>query len=513
MASQKHPIQIERDEHDDVNYAKRVNMVSATTIYAVTNTVISIATADIQIGAVEIKDGSTDTRATVGATGLHVAVQSLPVSSVTVLNTINSITTIAPRTDYIGLMSVSGNTNLMIGGVAVSASNPVAVQPPASGSLAVKAVAGVDQIGSVTVSNVVNSVVTISPRTDYIGLVSISGNVVNAAGVNQIGSVTISNVVNSIVTVSPRTDYLGLMSISGNVVNSTGSNFIGLVTATISNATLYAVVNTSAGGQASVVLDTGTKFIGLVTATIGAGNATLFAVVNTAAAGQASVVLDAGIRQIGSVTISHAVTLGVGTATIGIVQVANQPALVAGTAYIGLVSVSGNVVNSAGANYIGLASVNIGGTLPALSVGTATIGIVRMTPLIAGTAYIGLVSVSGTVGNAAGVNQIGSVTVSSIGIGTATIGIVTANSNLLTGTNFIGLVTNVPGTTYSYYKQASLISGFIYHGFAQPGSNPTTAVFRLMREGLDKGEVLFGSGVQTFVHQWSAASLGSITYL
>jgi hypothetical protein len=83
----------------------------------------------------------------------------------------------------------------------------------------------------------------------------------------------------------------------------------------------------------------------------------------------------------------------------------------------------------------------------------------------------------------------------------------------LTGDNYIGLVTAVNPATYSYYKQSSLISGFIYHGFAQPGSNPTAASFRIMREGLDRGEVLFGSGVQTFTHQWSAASLGSITYL
>lgn len=67
------------------------------------------------------------------------------------------------------------------------------------------------------------------------------------------------------------------VSNQGNVTLSDSKKYIGLVTSTIGNtptvfmgtATLFAVVNTSAAGQASIVLDTGTKFIGLTTAYIG----------------------------------------------------------------------------------------------------------------------------------------------------------------------------------------------------------------------------------------------------
>lgn len=112
--------------------------------------------------------------------------------------------------------------------------------------------------------------------------------------------------------------------------------------------TIYAVVNTSAQGQASITLDTGVKFIGLTTTVIGSAP-TLYAVVNTGAVGTTNslVTLQAGPNQIGSVTIS------------------NQPTLGTGTNFIGLATtVVGNTVNSllqAGTSYIGLASVNLGG--------------------------------------------------------------------------------------------------------------------------------------------------------
>lgn len=66
---------------------------------------------------------------------------------------------------------------------------------------------------------------------------------------------------------------------------------------------------------------------------------------------------------------------------------------------------------------------------------------------------------------------------------------------------------------YSYYNQQSLASGYSYHGFAPAGSNPTTANFRIMRETLTTGEVLFGGSTPNFVHSWSGVSLASISYL
>lgn len=71
-------------------------------------------------------------------------------------------------------------------------------------------------------------------------------------------------------------------------------------------------------------------------------------------------------------------------------------------------------------------------------------------------------------------------------------------------------VQNLP---YSYYQQSSLISGFVYYGFTAPNTSPATAAFKILRETLNTGEVLFGGGAATFVHTWSAASLASLSYL
>lgn len=67
-------------------------------------------------------------------------------------------------------------------------------------------------------------------------------------------------------------------------------------------------------------------------------------------------------------------------------------------------------------------------------------------------------------------------------------------------------------TPLTYYAQSSLVSGYVYHGFALPGSNPTTSVFRIQRESLNTGEVLFANGNSQFVNIWSAASLASISF-
>ena len=64
----------------------------------------------------------------------------------------------------------------------------------------------------------------------------------------------------------------------------------------------------------------------------------------------------------------------------------------------------------------------------------------------------------------------------------------------------------------SYYQGASLVSGYVFHGFTTPSNNPTTSTFRLLRETLDTGEVLFGGGSPNFTHQWSSSSLASISW-
>lgn len=65
----------------------------------------------------------------------------------------------------------------------------------------------------------------------------------------------------------------------------------------------------------------------------------------------------------------------------------------------------------------------------------------------------------------------------------------------------------------SFYQNLSLVSGFNFYGYATPGSNPTATVFRLLRETILTGQVLFGNATSGFLHQWSSTSLASITYL
>lgn len=63
----------------------------------------------------------------------------------------------------------------------------------------------------------------------------------------------------------------------------------------------------------------------------------------------------------------------------------------------------------------------------------------------------------------------------------------------------------------SVYQNLSLVSGYSFYGFAIPGSNPTQALFKVMRETSLSGEVLFAGGGE-YMHQWSSTSLPSINY-
>lgn len=285
----------------------------------------------------------------------------------------NSMVTINPRTDYFGLVSVSGN-------VAVSAL-------PAT------------PVGA-----------------NYIGLVSINGSVINLTGTNNIGSVSVlGGVLNTITAV---TDITNPIALKGNLTLSDAKTNIGLVTITGGTAWtdpktyigLVTITGSLAAASGNVTLDPGSKtgivgnvtisdskgFIGLVTVNIGSSN---------------TVVLGSGIANIGFATINQV----------------NQPALVAGAAYIGL------------------ASVNIGGSLPALAAGAAYVGLasVNVGGIAAGANYIGLVSINGSVVNLASSNNIGSVSIlgGGIGLNAGVNGIGFATVANAAGTQFIGLVT------------------------------------------------------------------------
>lgn len=259
---------------------------------------------------------------------------------------------------------------------------------------------------------------------------------------------------------------------AGNqVTNFSGSGGAGATVSIGSSATIFAVVNTSAAGQASVVLDTGTKFIGLATVVQGAQTPT-----GTNYIGLASVniggtlpALSSGANFIGLATVvqGNQPALIASSAYIGLVSVnigGTLPALTAGTAFIGLTSVQGNVNLNAGANYVGLASVNIGGTLPALSAGANYIGLASVnvgntinsiTTIAPRTDYIGLMSVSGNVGLNAGANFIGLISTASIN------GKVDIIAALPAGVNYVGLASvNIGGTL------PALSSGANYIGLA-----------------------------------------------
>ncbi len=252
-------------------------------------------------------------------------------------------------------------------------------------------------------------------------------------------------------------------------------------TSLVSASTIYAVVNTSAGGDPKT-------FIGLTTSVIGSAP-TIHAVVNTAAAGvqDSLTTINAGPNQIGSVTISNQIDVRslISTSTIYAVvntsasagnvtldpgsktQIIGNLTLSDSKGYIGLVSVSGNVGFSGNVTLDAGSKTQIIGNVT-LSDSKNFIGLVTATAnvtLNASKNWIGLASISGNVGFAgnvtlddgsltglvAGANYIGLASVQ-VGVGAATIGIVRMASPMTIGAsaNWIGLTTtvNAVGTSF-----------------------------------------------------------------
>lgn len=256
---------------------------------------------------------------------------------------------------------------------------------------------------------------------------------------------------NSIVTINPRVDYIGLMSVSGNVNVGTPTVFIG-------TPTLYAVVNTGAAGVGNSIVTVANPNFGINAGVNGIG----FATVNVAAIaagnnniGSVSVLggvinanLNAGIAAVGFATVYNAI----GTQFIGLVTVAPH-ALTASTINIGSVSVlGGSLVANLNTGTLNIGSVSVlGGEINAnLNAGIAGIGFATVSNAI-GTQFIGLVTVAPHALTASTIN-IGSVSVlgGTIGIGTGTLNI--GSVSILGGTLkladpnvFIGLATTVNG--------------------------------------------------------------------
>jgi len=247
---------------------------------------------------------------------------------------------------------------------------------------------GPNQIGSVTVSNPItlNSVVTLSSSTNYIGLASVNiggtlpalvastvnigsvsvlgGGIGLNSGINSIGFATVAlstptifavvntgaaGVGNSIVTINPRIDYFGLVSVSGNVVVSslpatpTGANYIGLASVNIGGTLPALTASTVNIGSVSI---------------LGGG-----------------IALTASTVNVGSVSV-----LG------GTIAVSSLPALVASTVNIGSVSVLGGTINAVQqTSTFNIGSVSILGGSIVNSAGTSFIGLVTAVTRNAGT--------------------------------------------------------------------------------------------------------------------------------
>lgn len=424
---------------------------------------------------------------------LGAGVANIGFATVSVSNSVGNAT-LNPSPNYIGLVtvvqsssirSIAGNITLsdskgFIGltTTVVSSVPTVFVGTPTlyavvntggfSGNVTLDAGSKTQIVGNLTLSDskgfigLATTVIGSAPTLYAVVNTSAAGqsSVVLDTGVNWIGIATVWQASTS-------------RSILGNLTLSDSKGYIGLTTSTVGNTptvfvgtpTLFAVVNTSAAGQASVVLDSSISsigfatvnvvnlgrtisgnltlsdsktYIGLTTATIGSAP-TLYAVVNTAAAGQSSVVLDTGNNWIGIATVWQASSARTITGNITLSDAKTG---------IGLVSVFGGSMGiNAGANYVGLASVNIGGTLPALTASSAFIGIVTVTNRDR--------TITGNVTLSDAKTYIG-LTTATLGASPAFVGIVTVTNRDITVTGnltlsdskaFIGLVTVVQGSS------------------------------------------------------------------
>lgn len=240
---------------------------------------------------------------------------------------------------------------------------------------------GPNQIGSVTISNTPNVVVTSLPTVSIGNTINalLGGNVTLNPSPNFIGLATIIPGAN--ITLNASSAFIGLAT----TVNGAGNQFIGLATVVLSRSPILgagdttalfastatgSMLNTSLMGRtgnvagveasgrllSSVTLNPSPNFIGL--ATVVAGSA--FPVT------QSGTWDEVGINDSGNsitvdwtsgatVAVSNLPALVASSAFIGLATVVqgNQPALVASSAFIGLAT----TVNAASSAYIGLATV------------------------------------------------------------------------------------------------------------------------------------------------------------
>jgi len=289
---------------------------------------------------------------------------------------------------------------------------------------------------------------------------------------------------NKTATKVTRDEHAEISGVAGKktfILDDAGNQITQFATATVdirSSATIYAVVNTEATSPSNVTVQQGTtpwetSFKGNITIDSG----TITTITNP-------------IALKGNITIDS----GVITTVTAVTDITNPVAL------------KGNITIDSGTI---TAVTDI--TNPVATKGNVTIDsgtITAVTDITNPVALKGNITIdSGTITAVTDItNPValkGNITIDS--------GTITAVTDITNPIAIKGNVT-ITDTLTSYYANQSLASGFKFHGFAAPGSNPTTAAFRLMRETNLTKEVLFGEGTTAYTHQWSVASMPSISW-
>jgi hypothetical protein len=340
--------------------------------------------------------------------------------------------------------------------------------------------------------------VTLNDSDAHIGSVSIfgtvassSGNVTINSGPNQIGSITISN--------SP-TVYVGtptLFAVVNTEAPGIGNSIVTIAntpleTQIVGNVTIDSgSITVSNTINANVSLSSSISNIGF--ATVSVSNPTLYAVVNTGGANTGNITINPGPNQIGSVTVSNPITIGnaMVTVTLGTSldstndSVAIGQALPAGTNFIGLATVTGSALDIRSLNSTAtlFAVVN---TEAASLTGNVTLNpspnSIGLVTLNASDSHIGSVSIFGTVESTPGMttifpgpNQIGSVTISNtptVFLGTPTLfAVVNTSAAGTTDVTSDSGVTVYQGGTWTV-TQSSLARSIVGNVTVEQGDNP-----------------------------------------
>ena len=478
-----------RDVHDASNHRLNTSGGANTTIFAVVNT-SAAGIATVVVGNPTVYLGTPTINAVV----------NLPVSDPTVyigtptlyavVNTGaagvgNSMVTINPRTDYFGLVSVSGNVVVsslpsIQGKVVVvdstgaemdlfkegdnyaAADHGIAILGLSDGTpqkYAFMRVEGVDDdqetpptkgiISSESYQMVFDGskfdrARTANAANATTGLGTVGAGILGFDGTNyRRVKVDANGILQGNVTIASQpalvasSAYIGLVSVSGfaNPMPVTGTFYQASQPVSFSNVTINSSVNSIGFATVNIVNQPA-----LVASSANIGSVSILG---------GGIGLNAGINAIGFATVYQASSARTITGNVTLSDAKT---------YVGLVTatLAGGTLPSlvAGAAYVGLASVNIGGTLPALSAGAAFVGIVTVTnqqPLVASTVNIGSVSVlGGGIGINAGVNNIGFATVNVSNFANSTIYAVVntgaagqASVVISPSANYIGLVTAV----------------------------------------------------------------------